>query len=114
MALFFILNVSLKEIFPQFLTSTQWNLSLFPVFVIFLGLLSGLFLSPLNNALSRHFERQADGYALENIEDKKSFMTALAGLADRNLSNAYPEWWMKLLFYSHPPIGERLQSAERF
>jgi STE24 endopeptidase len=114
MALFFILNVFIKEIFPQFLTSTQWNLSLFPVFVIFLGLLSGLLLGPLNNALSRRFERQADRYALENIEDKKSFMTALSGLADRNLSNAYPEWWMKLLFYSHPPIGERLQTAERY
>lgn len=114
MVLFFVLNISMKEIFPQFLTSTQWNLSLIPVFVIFLGLFSGLFFSPLNNALSRHFERQADRYTLENIEDKKSFMTALAGLADRNLSNAYPKWWIKFLFYSHPPIGERLQTAERY
>jgi STE24 endopeptidase len=114
MAVFFILNISLKEIFPQFLTSTRWNLSLFPVFVIFIGLLSGLFLGPLNNANSRRFERQADRYALGNISDKKSFMTALAGLADRNLSNAYPERWVKFLFYSHPPIGERLQVAERY
>lgn len=112
LAVFFVLNISIREIFPQFLTSTRWNLQLFPVLVIFLGLLSGLFFGPLNNALSRHFERQADRYALENIEDKKSFLTALTGLADRNLSNAYPEWWMKLLFYSHPPIGERLQMAE--
>jgi len=114
LAVFFILNISIKELFPRFLTSTQWNLSLFPVFAIFIGLLSGLFLGPLNNGLSRRFERQADQYALENIEDKKSFLTALAGLADRNLSNAYPEWWMKVLFYSHPPIGERLQMAEEF
>lgn len=114
LVVFFILNISIKEIFPQFLTSTRWNLSLFPVFVLSLGLLSGLFIGPLNNALSRRFEAQADRYALKNIEEKKSFKTALAGLADRNLSNAYPEWWMKLLFYSHPPIGERLQMAEEF
>jgi STE24 endopeptidase len=114
LVVFFVLNLSVKEIFPQFLTSTRWNLSLFPIFVIFLGLISGLLFGPLNNALSRYFEKQADRYALENIEDKKSFMTALAGLADRNLSNAYPELWMKFLFYSHPPIGERLQMAEDF
>ncbi len=111
---FFILNISIKEIFPQFLTSTRWNLALFPVFAIFLGALSGFFFGPLNNALSRFFEKQADRYALKNIEHRKSFITALAGLADRNLSNAYPAWWMKILFYSHPPIGERLQAAENY
>lgn len=110
--IFFILNISIKDIFPQFLTSTRWNLTLFPVFAISLGALSGFFFGPLNNALSRCFEKQADRYALKSIEDKRSFMTALAGLADRNLSNAYPAWWMKILFYSHPPIGERLQAAE--
>lgn len=111
---FFILNISIKEIFPQFLASTRWNLALFPVFAIFLGALSGFFFGPLNNALSRFFEKQADRYALKNIEHRKSFITALAGLADRNLSNAYPAWWMKILFYSHPPIGERLQAAENY
>ncbi|KPJ70061.1 hypothetical protein AMJ44_01130 [candidate division WOR-1 bacterium DG_54_3] len=110
---FFIVNTSLKEIFPEFLTSTRGNLTLFPIFAILLGALSGFLLGPLNNALSRSFEKQADKYALESIEDKKPFMTALAGLADRNLSNAYPEWWMKHLFYSHPPIGERLKMADR-
>jgi STE24 endopeptidase len=114
LVVFFILHIFIKELFPQFLASTRWNLSLFPVFVMCIGLLSGLFLGPLNHALSRRFEREADRYALENIEDKKSFLTALAGLADRNLSNAYPEWWVKVLYYSHPPIGERLQMAEEF
>jgi len=114
LVIFFIINSFIKEIFPQFLTSTRWNLALFPVFAISLGALSGFFLGPLNNTLSRYFEKQADRYALKNIEDKKSFITALAGLADRNLSNAYPEWWMKILFYSHPPIGERLQAAENY
>jgi STE24 endopeptidase len=114
LSVFFIVNTILKEIFPEFLTSTRWNLTVFPIFAILLGALSGFLLGPLNNALSRSFEKQADTYALESIEDKKPFVTALAGLADRNLSNAYPEWWMKILFYSHPPIGERLQTAENY
>ena len=111
---FFILNLAMRSIFSQFLTSTGWNLTLFPVFVILAGSISVFLFSPFSNALSRYFEKRADRYALENIQDKKAFMTAMAGLADRNLSNAYPEWWVKLLYYSHPPVGERLAMAENY
>jgi STE24 endopeptidase len=111
---FFILNLAMRSIFSQFLTSTSWNLTLFPVFVILAGSISLFLFSPFSNALSRYFEKRADRYALENIQDKKAFMTAMAGLADRNLSNAYPEWWVKLLYYSHPPVGERLAMAENY
>jgi STE24 endopeptidase len=38
----------------------------------------------------------------------------MAGLANRNLSNAYPGWLVKWLYYSHPPIGERLAFAEEY
>jgi len=111
---FFMLNWVMRSMFAQFLSSASWNLTLFPVFVIFAGGISVFFFSPFSNALSRHFERKADRYALESIEDNKAFMTAMAGLADRNLSNAYPEWWVKLLYYSHPPVGERLAMAEKY
>jgi len=114
MVIFYILNVEMKLIFPQFLSSTVWNLTLFPLFVILMATISGFLFGPISHFLSRCFERQADHYALKVIEDKKVFMTALTGLADRNLSNAYPEWWVKLLYYSHPPVGERLRKAEEF
>ncbi len=111
---FFILNLVMRSIFTQFLSSTSWNLTLFPVLVILAGGISIFLFSPFSNALSRYFEKKADRYALESIKDKKAFMTAMAGLADRNLSNAYPEWWVKLLYYSHPPVGERLAMAEDY
>jgi STE24 endopeptidase len=114
LAVFFVINTVMKSLFPQFLSSTRLNLSLLPMFVIFTGAISSVLFEPFSHALSRHFEKQADQYALENIKDKNAFMTALAGLADRNLSNAYPEWWVKLLYYSHPPIGERLEMADSF
>jgi STE24 endopeptidase len=104
----------MRSIFSQFLSSTSWNLTLFPVFVIMASGISVFLFSPFSNAISRYFEKNADRYALENIRDKKAFMTAMAGLADRNLSNAYPEWWVKLLYYSHPPVGERLAMAENY
>jgi STE24 endopeptidase len=111
---FYVLNRAMIWIFPQFLASTKWNLSLFPFFIILMTVISTFLFGPLSQALSRHFEREADRISLEMIKDKKAFLTAMSGLADRNLLNAYPEWWVKLLYYSHPPIGERLAVAENF
>ena len=110
---FFIIHWLMKWVFPQFLSSTQSNLSLFPMFAVMLGGLSGFLFAPLNNALSRSFEKKADMYALANIQDYRPFLSALAGLANRNLANAYPAGWVKFLYYSHPPIGERLKMAEK-
>ena len=111
---FYFINLAMKNLFPQFLSSTRSNLTLFPMFAILIGVISGFLFGPVGKMLSRQFEKQADSYAMKNIKDKKAFMTALAGLADRNLSNAYPAWWVKFLYYSHPPIGERLSMAEKF
>ncbi len=111
---FFLLDLIMRTLFPEFLSSTRVNLTLLPMMAILVGVLSGLLFTIMSNAISRHFEAQSDRYALENINNPNSFLTALAGLADRNLANAYPSWWVKLLYYSHPPIGERLQMAENF
>jgi len=110
---FFIIDQIMRAVFPLFLTSTRANLTLFPILAILMGGVSMLLFAPLSNAMSRYFEKQADDYALNIIKEKKSFLRAMAGLADRNLANAYPEWWVKILFYSHPPIGERLANAEK-
>ena len=112
--IFFLLNIIMKILYPEFLTSNINNLTLFPMFSLIMSLLSSLLFGPLNNMISRYFERQADRTSLELYPDKNSFQKAMAGLANRNLSNAYPEWWVKLLYYSHPPIGERLSFAENY
>lgn len=114
LVVFLLLDILLREYSGSFLESTRANLALFPVFAILLGGISGILFSPLSHGLSRHFERQADRYTLSTIPHPHAFSTALAGLADRNLSNAYPVWWVKWLFYSHPPIGERLLMAEKW
>jgi STE24 endopeptidase len=72
------------------------------------------FLKILQNALVRLFENQADTEALKLTGDAEAFKRAMGGLANRNLSNAYPNFWVKLIYYSHPPIGERLERAEAF
>ena len=114
LVVFFAVDWLMKQFFPGFLSSFRENLRIFPCFVIFVGAVSGFLFGPLGKALNRSFERQADVYALKNILQPQMMATALAGLADRNLSNAYPQWWAKLLYYSHPPIGERLDMIENF
>jgi len=111
--LFYLVNIIILNLFPEFLESMTWNLTIFPMFILILSWLSGLLFSIPNLALSRYFERQADLIALET-SDPIYFKKAMAGLANRNLSNAYPETWVKVLFYSHPPVGERLALAEAY
>ncbi|MGB8951589.1 MAG: M48 family metallopeptidase [Candidatus Aminicenantales bacterium] len=110
---FYLLNIAMRSFFSDFQSSTRENLTLIPILAILMGTISSFLFGPLGNAISRYFERQADTYALESIFDKKAFLTAMAGLANRNLSNAYPSKWIKWLYYSHPPIGERLETAEK-
>jgi len=111
---FYLLHRLMIAIFPEFLSDFRWNLTLFPIFALLMSIISGFLFGPLGNAISRRFEQQADQTALELIDDKNAFLTAMAGLANRNLSNAYPSNWIKLLYYSHPPIGERLEMAEKW
>jgi STE24 endopeptidase len=110
---FYLLHLIMRAAFPGFLLSTRSTLSLVPLLIIIAGAVSGFLFGPLGNALSRRMEKNADIYAITHIDQKRAFLTALAGLADRNLSNAYPAWWVKVLYYSHPPIGERLELLER-
>jgi STE24 endopeptidase len=110
---FFIVHLIMRSLFPLFLSSSQWNLTLFPYFIILVSGISGFLFGPLSQALSRFFERQADRYALNSSENREAFASALAGIANRNLSNAYPQLWVKILYYSHPPIGERLELADK-
>ena len=109
LAIFFLLSIVMRAGFPGFAGSSREVLAVLPLMLIIGGAASSLVFGPAGNALSRHFEKQADLYAVEQVRDTQAFLTALAGLANRNLGNAYPAWWVKVLFYTHPPFGERLQ-----
>ena len=111
---FYLLHLVFTALFPGFLTGARTNISLLPMFLLFLNLIDLAFLKILQNAMVRFFENQADYEALRLSEDPDAFKRAMAGLANRNLSNAYPNLWVKLIYYSHPPVGERLQKAEEY
>jgi glycerophosphoryl diester phosphodiesterase/Zn-dependent protease with chaperone function len=84
-----------------------------PLLMLVAGLCSFVFL-PLANALSRSHERRADRYALEMTRQPEAFISAMKRLSQQNMAEEYPSRMVQLLFYSHPPIRERIESAKRW
>ena len=85
----------------------------FPALGMILGAF-GLITMPLENAVSRWRENMADDYALESTGNKEAFASAFTRLANQNLGEIDPEKWVVLMFYSHPPLGERIEKAKSF
>jgi STE24 endopeptidase len=81
--------------------------------LVFFGLLYSpveLLLSIAMNALSRHNEFQADAFASETTGAPTAMVRALKKLSTSNLSNLTPHRFYVSLYYSHPPVLERLKA----
>jgi STE24 endopeptidase len=72
----------------------------------------GLVLSPLQNAVSRFFERQCDRYALERTRLRDAYRSAFTKLARLNKADPDPHPLVVWLFEDHPPIRQRLALAD--
>ncbi|MCA1668032.1 MAG: M48 family metallopeptidase [Thermomicrobia bacterium] len=89
------------------------DVAAFPLFALILSAF-GLVAMPLTNAYSRVRERAADAYALSLTGNAPAFVTAMQRLANQNLAEMEPPRWVVFLFYSHPPLAERIQRGETF
>jgi STE24 endopeptidase len=85
----------------------------FPALLLVLTLY-GLVTMPLDNAFSRSCERLADIYALEVTDKPEAFASAMTRLANQNVGEVDPEKWVVFLFYSHPPLEERIAMARNW
>jgi STE24 endopeptidase len=84
-----------------------------PLLLLAAGAVSVLMV-PAANALSRAYERSADRYALELTRNPAAFISAMKRLAAQNLAEEHPTKIAEWLFYSHPPIRERIAAAQSF
>ena len=89
------------------------DVAAFPALGITLGLY-GLIMMPLENAISRWRERLADEYALQATGRNDAFASAMVRLANQNLGEINPEQWVVFLFYSHPPLSDRIEMAKNW
>ncbi|OGW74845.1 MAG: hypothetical protein A2Z72_06670 [Omnitrophica bacterium RBG_13_46_9] len=90
-----------------------YDIKIFPAFMLVLFMTS-LAMMPLQNGFSRKQEKEADLFALKVTRDKGSFISLMRKLAFKNLADPNPSNMVKLIFYNHPPISERIKLAEGF
>jgi STE24 endopeptidase len=93
-------------------TAAEAPTSSLPLVMFTLGLFM-MVLSPLQNAISRHFERQCDRYALMRTNTPAAYRSAFLKLAKLNKADMEPNPIEVLLLHSHPPIKERLAIAQQ-
>ena len=84
-----------------------------PVLVLAAGAVS-LIALPAAHAMSRAHERSADRFALHLTQNPGAFVSAMKRLGAQNLAEDEPSQLVQWLFYSHPPIRERIAAAREF
>ena len=84
-----------------------------PLLLLVAGAVS-LAVLPAAHALSRACERNADRFALELTKNPAAFISAMRRLGAQNLAEEHPSKIIQWLFYSHPPIRERIAAAQAF
>jgi STE24 endopeptidase len=84
-----------------------------PVLMMVGGAISVAF-TPIANTISRRHERRADRYALQLTGKSEAFQTAMRRLGALNLAEENPSRAITFLFYTHPPLPERIQHARNW
>jgi STE24 endopeptidase len=84
-----------------------------PLLILAVGGVS-LLMMPVAHAMSRAYERSADRFALDLTKNPNAFISAMRRLGAQNLAEDHPSKIAQWLFYSHPPLGERIASAQAF
>ncbi|MBI3823109.1 MAG: M48 family metallopeptidase [Planctomycetes bacterium] len=82
--------------------------------ILLLMFLGSWVVQPVANAVSRHFERQADEVSLELAGQPKAFIDTELKLARDNKGNVAPTPWNVWLFATHPPTVERIRMAREW
>ena len=94
------------------------DLASLPVLVLLLTVFGFLF-TPISNAYSRRLEHQADQYGLEVIHGLVPEAPVVAAhafqiLGEVDLEEPNPSTAVKIWFYNHPPLDERMRFAQTY
>lgn len=84
-----------------------------PLLLLAAGAVS-VVMMPVAHAASRAYERSADRFALDLTKNPGAFISAMRRLGAQNLAEEHPSKLVQWLFYSHPPITERIAAARAF
>lgn len=112
--LFYCLSLFLNnpELFQAF---GMKHLSIYASFLFFGFLFTPIqiVLAIASNALSRHFEYEADQFAIQTFCKPEAMILALKKLSLDNLSNLTPHPWKVAISYSHPTLIQRIEAINQ-
>lgn len=109
----YIASLALNWAIDYFGFTSPADIAAFPALSLIFGAY-GLVTMPIGNAVSRWREKMADDYALQSTGKNEAFASAFTRLAIQNLGEMDPEKWVVFMFYSHPPLGERIEKARNW
>ena len=110
---FYLASRALAGLAPVFGLRGVADIAGLPLLVLAAGAVSFVMV-PVAHAMSRAFERSADRFALTLTRNPDAFISAMKRLAAQNLAEEHPSRLVQVLFYSHPPVRERIAYAAGF
>ncbi|MCX5711913.1 MAG: M48 family metalloprotease, partial [Candidatus Omnitrophica bacterium] len=112
LVLFYLIFQTSPVVLKSFNFSSLSDVASLPVICIYM-ILFGIITQPLENWLSRIMERSADRAALKDTGLKDAFISMMQKLAGQNLADPKPNLLVKIFFFNHPPIAERIEAARK-
>jgi len=114
------LLLSAQKLGPLFLSRlpVSWGIrgwtdpQAIPVILLFITVGSFIF-APVENAISREMERQADAFGLKVTKNPVAMARVFVSLSQQNLSEPAPPAIIQFWFFGHPSLRERILSALR-
>jgi Zn-dependent protease with chaperone function len=115
---FHVLNWALRRFGAAWKIRGEDDWASLPV-LIFAILIFNFIFTPIDNAYSRHLEHQADQYGLEVVHGIVPDAPQVAAqsfqiLGELDLAEPSPSTAVKIWFYDHPPLDERILFAQTY
>ncbi len=109
--LFFIIFKTNTFTLRLFNISSLLELSALPLVLIYF-IVFAVGMQPFQNYISRIFEKDADRTALSITGLKEAFISMMEKLTRQNLSDRSPHPLIKIFFFDHPAVDERIALAK--
>ena len=112
-ASFYLVYATSGGVLAYFGLNSLWDIATLPVVIVYFVVI-GFVLQPFQNYASRIFERSADKRALDVTGLKDAFISMMNKLGNQNLADRNPHPLIKMFFFDHPPIDERISFAQGY
>ncbi len=110
---FFVLRWWFNRVWRKLGWRNPGDVASFPYLLGIVALVTALTL-PLVNGVSRFAEAQADDFALSVSQKPEAAVTMFERFARENLAMITVSPWEKIVFYTHPPLSERIAAAQKY